>query len=87
MVFLEVLKRRFAVVRVKNRFENFDFHHVASFRNVHTNMVFVHDGQPLIVEVQLHLSALYAAGKENHALYEVTRAVEPHEVCGPPFKW
>ena len=82
-----LLQQRFDVVRVKNRFENFDPDYPASFRNVHMNIAFYHRGQPLIVEVQLHLRALFAAGKEIHAAYEVVRAVEPHEVSGPPFRW
>ena len=50
-------------------------------------VIFEHDGQPLVAEVQLHLRAIFAAAKEVHASYEVVRAVEPQEVVGPPFKW
>ncbi len=80
---------RFEVVRVKNRFEDFDpAAPTVQFSNVNTNLVFVPpDGRRFIVEVQLHLRALFAAGKEGHILYEVIRAAEPREVWGPPFKF
>jgi hypothetical protein len=87
VAFLAHLKKRITVVRVKNQFEGFDVADPARFRNVNTNVAFNHGGRRVVVEAQLHLKALYTAQETNHAAYEVIRAVEPSEVCGPLVKW
>merc|ERR1711879_772793 len=66
---------------------DFDPAKPGGFRNVHTNVVFEHAGSRLVVEVQLHLSALFIAAKMIHGAYEVVRAETPAEVVGPPYKW
>ena len=89
VAFVELMQRRFEVVRLKNKLYGCDLTK-AEFRNVHTNTAFTHRGRRLVVEAQLHLRALYTVTKVTHGIYEVLRAVEPHEACGPPlhpFKW
>ena len=53
VAFLELLRRRFDVVRVKNRFQDFDPEAPGEFRNVLTNVSVVHRGRPFVAEVQL----------------------------------
>ena len=87
VAFLAHLKRRFEVVRVKNHFEGFGVDEPVKFRNVNTNLAFKHGGRRLVAEAQLHLKATYMVNKMDHAAYEVIRATNVAEVCGPPWKW
>ena len=77
VAFLHVLMQRFTVVRVKNRFEDFDPGAAGSFRNVHANLLFPHRGETLVVEVQLHL--VPAGRAAPLSLAEAARSV-----LGPP---
>ena len=54
---------------------------------MNTNVVFEHQGRQIIVEVQLHLRALFRAAKVVHLAYEVARAKDYLEVIGPPFRF
>jgi len=87
--FLHFMKLKFKLVRVANRFENFDPEKPGCFRNVNTNILFYDAStrESVVVEVQLHLRAVKMAAEMIHCVYEVVRASSVAEVVGPPYKF
>ncbi len=70
-VFFEMLPKHFSFVRVKNRFTNPVG--TSGYRDITLNLLFEHDGQQMVVELQLALEMLLALKAYLHDFYEVLR--------------
>lgn len=87
VTFLRFMQMKYKVGRVANRFENFDPAQTNAFRNVNTNLIFEHGEERIVVEIQLHLRALYYSAKKIHSAYEVVRCQTVAELVEQEYKW
>jgi hypothetical protein len=85
----EQLKKKFVVVRMKNKFlaarQSIEKFESIGFPDIHANVLFDVPGvekMQIIAEIQIHLRFILEIGRSDHKLYEIVRAESMRSLLG-----